>query len=78
MRAMASVDDIIRFFGGKGRGAASATARKLECTRQMVCLMRRRGYVTGPMADRIEDLSNGHFNARVLRDHARKKGKRVH
>ena len=73
-----SVDEIIQYFGGKGRGSTAATARALGCTTQLVSYMKRCGYVTGPMADRIEDLSNGHFNARALRNHARAMGSRTH
>ena len=72
------VNEIIEFFGGKGRGATAATARALGCTTQLISHMKRKGYVTGPMADRIEDLSNGHFNARDLRHHAREMGSRAH
>ncbi|WP_448216264.1 hypothetical protein [Endozoicomonas sp. 2B-B] len=74
-----TVDQIIKHFGGKGRGAISRTAEALGCCRQYVTIWKKRGYVSGPMADVIELKSNGKFKAIVLREQAREsKGKRVH
>ena len=74
-----TIEQIILYFGGKGRGAIARTAEQLGCSPQFVSIMKTRGYVSGPMADVIEDKSNQRFKARDLRNHARKrKGKRVH
>ena len=74
-----TVDQIIYFFGGDDRGAIAETARRLGCTPQFISIWRRRGYVSGPMADVIEHKSEGAFKAIDLREQARvSKGKRVH
>ncbi len=74
-----TVDQIIKHFGGDKRGAISRTAEKLGCCRQYVTTWRKRGYVSGPMADVIELKSEGKFKAIELRKQAReKRGKRVH
>lgn len=80
METMASIiDEIIEFFGGKGRGAVARTAKKLRLSTQSISIMKRNGCVTGPAADVIEIESAGKFKAIVLREQAReRKGKRVH
>ena len=74
-----TVEQIIDFFGGSGWGATARTAKRLGCSPQFVGRMRKRGYVSGPMADVVERKSDGKFKAIDLREHARKcKGRKVH
>lgn len=73
------VEQIIHFFGGSEWGATARTAKCLGCSPQFVGKMKKRGYVSGPIADVIERKSNGEFKAIELREHARRcKGRKVH